>query len=220
MGKRSRLRRERKEAHASARVPVDRSRRVLRAYVEAARETLPNHLRPDSCLNGTRVCIEALKHHGVEATPVVVDMIVANAVADRMFEQHDGWPTADEDVQRWMDQGAWVLQVDGKGIDGVPGWPHHLVARVGDYLVDSSLAQASRPAKGIELPWVCAFPRGPFLDSQDTITYDAPDGVKIGFKSRPDVTDFVFQSGFQPHAGNMKVALEVAARMKLLLEKP
>lgn len=220
MGKQSKLRRERKAAHAHAKAdPALRTRRVLQAYVEAAREVLPHEFTPDCCLNGTRVCIEALKFHGVKAEPLVVDMMVANAVADRMFEEHDGWPKTDEEVQRWMDLGTHVLQIDGKGIDGKPGWPHHLIAHVGDYLIDSSLAQASRPAKGIELPWVCAFPRGPFLVEQDEVVYDAPGGVKIGLKVRRDVTDYMFQSGFQPHVGNMNVAKKVAARMSLLLEK-
>ena len=227
MGKQAKLRRQRRERAEAARfldsgrlVGDARTRRVLQAYVEAAREVLPQEFRPDSCLNATRVCIEALKYHGVEARPLVVDMIVANAIADRMFDEHDGWPKTDEDVQRWMDLGSWVLQIDGKGIDGTPGWPHHLIAHVGDYLVDSSLGQASRPAKGIELPWVCAFPRGPFLVEQDSVTYDAPGGVKIGLRARPDVTSFMFQSGFQPHVGNMQVATKVAARMSLLLAVP
>lgn len=218
MGKQARIRRERMErARRLREEPGDH--RIIKAYVEAAREILPTVFSPDCCLNGTRVCIEAMKFHGVEAHPLVVDMVVVNAIGDRMFEEHDGWPKTDEEVQRWLDIGAHVLQIDGKGIEGRVGWPHHLIAEVGDVLVDSSLGQASRPAKDIELEWVQAFPRGQFGRGWSEIVYDAPKGVKIGLKLCSEHHDFMLMSGFQPHAGNMEIAARVAARMADIMDK-
>lgn len=216
MGKQARLRRERMErARRLREEPGDH--RVIKAYVEAAREILPTVFSPDCCLNGTRVCIEALKFHGVTASPLVVDMIVVNAVGNRMFDEHNGWPQTDEEVQRWLDRGAHVLQIDGKG-NGKVGWPHHLIAEVDDVLVDSALGQASRPAKNIVLESVQAFPRGQFGRGWSEIVYDAPNGVKIGLKLCAEHHDFMLISGFQPHAGNMEVAARVAARMADIMD--
>lgn len=200
-----------------ARLKKERLPWVVKAYVEAAKEILPAVFTTDCCLNGTRVCIEALRLHGVTAKPLVVDMMVANEKANRMFEQHDGWPTAEEDVRRWMAEGAWVLTVDGKD-NGKDGWPHHLIADVGELLVDSALGQASRPAKTIELPWCAAFPRGGFAVKQSAIVYDASNGATIGYKARPDVRDYVRIAGFQRSPHNMRTAAAVAKKMHQLLE--
>lgn len=197
----------------------ERAPRIVKAYVDAAREILPERFRPDCCLNGTRVCIEVMRKFNLFAEPVVVDLMVSNDAAVRMFNEVGGWPRGDDEVKKWMDQGVWVLQVAGERTDDPNGWPHHMIARVYDMLVDSALGQASRPHKGIELPWVAAFPRGNFLDTEDTITYDAPGGALIGLRARPDVRGYDKISGFQPHRENLMVAAEIASRMFQLLEE-
>jgi hypothetical protein len=204
----------------AARSRAAREPAVVRAYVDAAREVLPTVFSADSCLNGTRVCIEALRLHGINARPLVVDMVVTNEAACRMFDEHDGWPTTEEAVQRWMDIGAWVLTVDGKHRDGTTdGWPHHMVACTGDMLIDSALAQASRPHKGIELPWCAAFPRGKFCVTESCIVYDAPHGATIGMRARPDVTDYHEVSGFKRSRHNIEAAIAVANRMSVTLKE-
>lgn len=108
------------------------------------RDEILRHYRRDSCLASTRIGIEFLRHFGYTARPLAVRVEIANAEMLRC--QAEGIPD-----DQALEQGAWVVGIDGSDVIEGSGWDGHLVFTVEGYVMDLSLDQASRPAKGIEL---------------------------------------------------------------------
>jgi len=196
MGKASRLRQERKK---------ERSEFFLaQQYREVATVVLPRFFAANCCLNGTRVFVEVMRRFGQEAKPIVVNMVVMNTVWKGLMEKSGGWPRNQEQSDAWTTVGGWALGVDGQETD--EGWPHHLVATLGDVMVDSSAGQASRPKHGIILDnvlvvpfdgWPCAFSR---------------DTTFVYYDPKPDVK-FDDIPGWQLSPHNLQVADVVHAMM-------
>lgn len=201
MGKQARIRRERGEQQ--------RQQNLIQRYVAVATAVLPKYFRPDCCLNGTRVFTEAMRRFGHDAKPIVVDMVVMNNTWKRLMEERQGWPQSQEQSDEWKDAGGWALAIAGEETEH--GWPHHLVAMLGNTLIDSSAGQASRPLHQIYLDpvlalplvdgWPCMYARG------ETFVYYHP---------KPGIP-FAHLPGYQLSDHNNEVIAEVCAKMRRLL---
>lgn len=122
---------------------------LLQAVADAARAAVLRRFRPDSCIATTRVVIETLRYFGVPARPWAVNMIMFNAAA---------WPLAVAKVPAtdWPED-AWSVGFAAAGFakDGTadPDNVGHVVALAatpaGRRMVDASIDQVGRPAKGI-----------------------------------------------------------------------
>jgi hypothetical protein len=194
----------------------------IKLYVEEAAPILAKHFSNTRCLNGTRVCIDVLKHFNVRAKPLSVDVLVANlAYASRCMR--GGLPKDDAELEEWKAAGAWAVGLDKlpSPDDDVRGvWPGHLVAIAQDWLIDSGSVQMSRPAKGIILPdiFVCPVSKR-FLKGKDTLSFRDKDGTVIIYDKRDDKS-FYRMPGFQAHDGNRAVADEVIERIERRMGRP
>lgn len=110
-----------------------------------ARPLILQRYGPDSCIIGTRICIEAFEAFGHDAEALPVRVFVANTA---WMEGKVGPDFDPLDRATWA-EGAWTV---GMGFRQGEDKTGHLMAHCGDTLVDLSLDQASRPAHGIVLP--------------------------------------------------------------------
>jgi hypothetical protein len=138
---------------------------VLTRYAEIARPLILGNFREDSCIASTRVTVEVLGRLGIKARPLPVRFVTVNEAQFQRMQEIGRWPTAEEYAQ-WKEETPEVWSV---GIDETPGrrpdgYPGHLVAIAGPYLIDASASQFSRPAKGIHLPDVLVLDHGGELD--------------------------------------------------------
>jgi hypothetical protein len=119
-----------------AEVPVEIYRRneyeVLRASARG------------SCVQATRMGIEALKYFGVKAKPLVTLAITGNAAWVEWVKLED--PTAP-----WSDE-VWSVGTDPKQKPGERGYPAHLVIEIDGQLLDLDAGFCARPEKGIHVP--------------------------------------------------------------------
>jgi hypothetical protein len=164
----------------TATVPATGRDVLLQATADAARAAVLRRYRPDSCIATTRVVIEALRYFGVTARPWAVDLQIYNAAA---------WAARAGDVPAadWPDD-AWTIGIApaGYAASGATDQNNvgHVVAVTAGRLVDASIDQASRPAKGLTLtPVVAALPDGfnP-ADTTATIGYTL-DGVHLLYRA-------------------------------------
>jgi hypothetical protein len=127
---------------------------ILRRYAEVARPEILRDFRADSCIASTRITIRVMREFGIFAEPLSVIFIVGNAEwRRRIIENQEPWPDP-KDIYKWCEMtGAWSVGV-GNGRKREGGWPGHLVAYLPkhNFIIDASIDQANRPAKGIILP--------------------------------------------------------------------
>lgn len=105
---------------------------------------------PDSCIVSTRIAVECLKAHGLEAWPQAVAMHAFNPTAAAHVEKREAFDY-DED-------GGYAVAVEGTGhwgpdSRGRRSWDAHLVAMfrdsTGEVMLDLSLDQATRPERDL-----------------------------------------------------------------------
>ncbi len=123
---------------------------ALRAEVpvEMARRNPPELLRQvgrGSCVQATRVGIEALRYFGVKAEPLTVMMICGNLAWAE-------WMKLDTFGSEQMPDEAWSVGIDPVLHPGERGFPGHLVIEVDGNLLDLDAGFYSRPDRGIHIP--------------------------------------------------------------------
>lgn len=169
----------------------------------AREETLARYANPNSCVATTRVLLAALRNLGVRAKPYAVGVLVFNKA---------GWELSEQQVpiEQWPDE-AWTLGVTATGAVSGKRWDGHLIAVAADpvaarwWLLDGSLDQLSRPAKGIvlrPLAMPLQVPGQPitFTDESGTrVIYASPQSAGR-WRDAPDWT-----------GGNLKVQLAAGA---------
>jgi hypothetical protein len=114
-----------------------------------------------SCVQATRMGIEALRYFGVHAKPLVTLLMVGNAAwVDWMADP-------DRSPDNWPDD-VWSV-----GTDPVPGkergYPAHLVIEIDGMLLDLDTRFAARPEKGIHVPDTLYLPIRPEGMSPDLL---------------------------------------------------
>jgi hypothetical protein len=116
---------------------------ALHNVVAVVRNHVLESFREDSCIASTRVLIDVLDYFGVVARPVPMRVLAFNAEAYPLF-------TGGVGVADWPDS-AWSVGIAASGKHKPGRWDGHLVAFTSTHLLDASLDQMSRPARGIKL---------------------------------------------------------------------
>jgi hypothetical protein len=98
-----------------------------------------------SCVQATRMGIEALKYFGVAAKPLVTLMGVGNAAWCEWMDA--GGPAVSE-----MPEGAWAVGTDPVEREGERGFPAHLVIEIDGHLLDLDAGFSARPEREIHVP--------------------------------------------------------------------
>lgn len=134
----------------------------VRGVLDALVDNIPALLAaggygPDSCVRATRTACLALNEVGLKGSPLAVGFggysprYVA-ALRNGEVDAHAPLKDASGDVlDRLAAEGAWSVLIGHPSTPRHPGrWPGHLVTLVERrWLVDVTLHQASRPAKGM-----------------------------------------------------------------------
>lgn len=139
--------------------------RLLQAIADEARAAVLTRHKPNSCIATTRVAIETAAYFGVSLRPWAVNV--------RAFTP-EGWRLAQAGVppEDWPQHAHSIGIIAGAG----PADVGHVAAvttrgqvtAAGDWLIDASLDQAARPARGLGpfTPVVAPLPAG--LDLAET----------------------------------------------------
>jgi hypothetical protein len=98
-----------------------------------------------SCVQATRMGIEALRYFGVPAKPLVTLMGVGNAAWVEWMEA--GGPNVSD-----MPEEAWAVGTDPTERPNERGYPAHLVIEIDGHLLDLDAMISARPERGIHVP--------------------------------------------------------------------
>lgn len=128
---------------------AERLKVILRALRKYARPKILKCFNADSCIATTKVAVDVLNHFGYHAKPQPVRVLIYNWKLYSRLNTFDG-------IFR---EGEWSVGLGFEGgktiTQGVGAYAGHLVALLerekGDYIIDLSLDQASRPHKDIHL---------------------------------------------------------------------
>lgn len=206
MGKQARLRRQRRTQQVEGMLLQDK---IMEVYAEVAPALIYRHFSVDCCLNATRVAIDVLHGFGIEARPLTTKVMVFNkAMWDKV--QAKGDLPSKEEMDEWVEAGAWCLGVDGQMREGQDGWPWHLVAVTKDRMLDSSSLQMSRPHRSIKVsPVITApIPKGFERGASKLILRNDDDAVLM-YTGVPEVEDYKTKPGFQRSAHNLDMARSI-----------
>lgn len=117
------------------------SQRIAAALCNVGRPMILQDASADSCIASTKIAMEVFEHFGYAPQAIGVKAVVANRM---LAEVLDSGAATLTDETSWP-PGAWCVAM-GFGDEG-----RHVVCVVDDLMLDLSLDQSSRPAKGIEL---------------------------------------------------------------------
>ena len=148
--------------------------------VKFAPPLLAEHFRPDCCIAATRVACGVLNKLGFDARPQPAQLTVyTKKLWKRVENQTFGAPFL---------PGEWSVGVGfGEDPRSTKGYAGHLVALCDFLLIDLSIGQASRPAKGIVLPPALFIPYHKFQINGCVLLYGSIDNLK--YTESPDWTD-------------------------------
>jgi hypothetical protein len=133
--------------------------RAIEALVKVARPIIRERFNLASCIASTRVGLLALAEFGVQAHPQAVEYLIVNNDFRELTAELGRMPSVEE--QQTLRDGA--AHSFGLGVNRGPDDTGHVAIAVGArLLVDLSIDQASRPAKGWAFyePLVATLPGG------------------------------------------------------------
>lgn len=151
---------------------------ALRRVADVAPPILSAAFRNDCCIAATGIAYDVFRHFGIASRALPVRFLVANA---RFIE------LVDRGEEPLADPTSWAIGVTGSGrrqrrATGEHAWDGHLVLVVERrWLLDLTLGQARRPAKGILLPdvFVGTVPPGWPTSDDEQLTYRLRGGCAI-----------------------------------------
>lgn len=123
------------------------------AYLQLAKvarsAVLDAGYQADSCVLSARVAHEVLRRHGIRSHPVTVRWVLVNRA---WAEQHEAIAASGWDWQAFPE--AWNVGIGAGEDDPGPrgsrqGWAGHLAVVAGEWLIDPSVDQGSRPERHI-----------------------------------------------------------------------
>ncbi len=191
--------------------------RIIARFVEVAPAILRAHFRKDSCLNASRVTIEALAAFGIRATAMSVDILCFNKAFDAQTKRLGRIPHVGKDT---LDEGAWAMGIDRNDAStdaANNAWCGHLVVIAQDFLIDASARQFDRPEKNIRIPDIIIAPVSRrFMKGKGNVALVTDDdSAEIIFFPFPEDQRHMdlMPRGFSRHANNLEVAKEIVDAM-------
>ncbi len=177
------------------------------AFMDAALEVLPRLYRPDCCIAATRIaCLVLGDRLHMRVRPLTVEAQVVNAA----LAARDRLPLTDAEYRRWQaEDGSYWLTLGARDATPRPShWPGHLVAVIYDrVLVDLTLAQGSRPARGIRLPALTVQVSADVLTGAEGRVVEL-DGAVVAYHTRPADRSFAVARDWQ-EAGRHDAAVRL-----------
>lgn len=186
--------------------------KILKAAGSVVSEVFPRYFDESCCINGCWVFCDVLARWGVPSRPVHVQLDAANSVMVQALEE------AAARVQRGgvaapPPAGGHLLSC-GRGGDG-PGYDGHVVVLSGEFLLDPTLGQFSRPAKGIPLPYSFGTTTTrAFRSGREPLNMDFDNGSRLCYHVVPDPpSPFYRELGWRRSPVNIAAARELSAAL-------
>jgi hypothetical protein len=193
--------------------PARNPHRTLRRVLAAAPPVLAKYFRPDCCIGATRIAIDVLAGFGVDAVPMPCEVLVFNPAYRANVEA--GRRAKDVGEMEAFGDGSWTVGV-GFGEDPRPGcWPGHLVAGVPSLglVLDLTITQADRPARGIVLEPLLVAPSPAAVDGRGYCWFDV-NGCAVGYRFLRAAPDWRGSRDWCDAGRSRKPAAEIAAAVR------
>lgn len=178
---------------------------IIGCALEATRKHVDDHTATAStCILSTNVLLRVLDYFEIPARPEKFETAVLNEVAK-------DWVVAERDMSddgaACAAAGGWVVQIDTENDDG-SGYPGHLAVVTDDLaLLDASLRQFHRPARGIHVPSTEAFQLAPSWRDQPSV-FPLGDAWAL-YVHRPDIRDYGYSPDWGADRGRRLAALAI-----------
>ena len=149
---------------------------VLRGIEDVASREILRDFRPDSCIAATKIIIRVLRRFGYEAQAIPARLVMGNRAFTKLVEEKGVIPSMEEAIEAgwFVKHGAWSVGIGYQSVLAGTGhqsllrkaenagptpegkWNGHVVAFLPRHntLIDASITQGNRPAKGIVFPGV------------------------------------------------------------------
>lgn len=193
---------------------------LLAVIGDHARPLVRQYYRSDSCIASAWIVCATLRHFGFNAKPMGVHCEVFNAEYIRALAIGARPPNADEppeQITAWFEKhGAHSISL-GALTPGAPTWATeaaHVVVLSGAYLIDTSVDQASRPAKGIDLP-PAIFARMPVEWAKGGVwqIMPMPGGGMIRYRAHPNEHGWVKSVSWQDDGYDRRVRDKIVSTL-------
>jgi len=142
---------------------------ILQLLCAYGRAEILNDFTPNCCIESARIADMVLTHFRIPSRPLPTTAGVFNkALADWIAAGGD-LPTLT--AEKMDEFGGWVVKIGDTGEKIEGGWDGHLATLVEErVLLDLSIDQANRPAKGIEVTPLAAPVPPEFVRGEEAVT--------------------------------------------------
>jgi hypothetical protein len=146
-----------------------------------ARPILLQYFTPDCCIESTALALDFLRARGIACRELSVQVMIFNKPGWRLYQSGSHVNDSPTDKALWDTMGGWSIGI---------GFPHgapkpnkfqgHLVALIeGGWLLDLSIEQASRPARGMAITAPLLAPCEVSALAAGLQVYDRSDGTVL-----------------------------------------
>lgn len=200
------------EAIQHVQAEIDRAANVIEAIRLYARPEILKDYTRESCIGGTRIVFDVLRHYKLKPRAIPVYVRIFNAAL--LKHVRNGEVPTTEDVQGWSGlDGSWSVGIGGTGVVKPGHWDGHLVAlAMGTVLVDVSLDQATRPRFNIHMePITAAVPEN--FVAGDPLVLDV-NGCAVRYEAHPEDMSWTQAAGWRREEPRKAVVERVIAKVE------
>lgn len=200
------------EAIQEAQGEVDRAVEVIEAIRLYARPEILKDYTPESCIAGTRITFDVLRHYGLRPRAIAAHVRIFNAALLKHIQ--DGEMPTTEDVQGWSGlDGSWSVGIGGTGVKKPGHWDGHLVAlSMNSVLIDVTLDQATRPRFKIQMEPVVATAPEDFLAGAPLVF--ELNGCAVRYTAQPEDMSWTQAGGWRREEPRRAVVERVIAKVE------
>jgi hypothetical protein len=156
---------------------------IIEVLADCCRATILRQYRPDCCVATCAILRDVLRHFGYPTIALPVRVIISNPKLVQLIARGADVPSFEENPQWWKLTGAWRMGVVDNGVVDVGKWSGHLVLvqPKAQLVIDASLDQANRPARGIDLPSFLTFHAAASFCAGDPVVI-TPNGCSVEYQ--------------------------------------
>jgi len=149
---------------------------------------LKERVNPPACIARMRVLCLAADYFGQTIVPTPVEMLAGNPAFRQFCEERGGWPESAADWEAAAQAGGHCVS-NGQGEDRPGKWGGHLIGLCGDWLLDPSGPDVTRPKWGVEVPPVAISGVGGRFRESAGAWAVLRNGCIVAYSPKPEASD-------------------------------
>lgn len=150
--------------------------------------------RTDCCIATTRALTRVFSSYGIQSHALMVELVIWNNAMREKVNAVGRVAETHEEMREWFKEcGAWTMGLGIPDPAAPDSWHGHMVVVIENRVIlDASIDQADRPARGVKFPYsITAEVDDTFLSGEEPRICISPTGMLLRYQARPNDQRYV-----------------------------